>query len=142
MYLYGCSTEEIADTLMKYGRTTKPGNIKWTSSAVVGVLRNERHCGDVRAWKTYTLSFLTHKKAKNYGDMPQFYKREHHEPIISRDDFIAVQKMLDNAKYGRSFLPQLRVSTDGLLCGFVSVNPRWASFTADDYRKAPASVLS
>jgi hypothetical protein len=128
---------------MKYGRTTKPGNVKWTSSTVILILRNERHCGDVLAWKTYTLSFLNHKKAKNHGDMPQFYKRENHEPIVSRDDFIAVQQMLDNAKYGSSsFLPQLRVSTNGLLRGFVSVNPRWASFTADDYRKAPASVLS
>ena len=67
--------------------------------------------------------------------------RDHHEAIISRDDFIAVQRLISNAKYGCSrILPQLSVIHEGALKGFVIINPKWAAFTADDYRNASASV--
>lgn len=141
MYLYGYSTEIIAQTLTALNRPTKLGNTKWSSSTVLGILRNERHCGDVRAWKTHTPDFLIQKSVKNRNDKPQYYKRDHHEPIISRDDFIAAQQMIDNAKYrGNNLLPRLRVVSDGALRGFVSVNPRWGGFNAEDYRAASASV--
>jgi hypothetical protein len=49
--------------------------------------------------------------------------------------------MLANTKYGRqSFLPQLQVISGGMLHGFVSVNPHWAAFTAEDYRAASESA--
>ena len=49
--------------------------------------------------------------------------------------------MISNAKYGnKGFLPELQVISSGVLKGYVSVNPRWAGFTADDYRAASASV--
>ena len=141
MYLYGYDTKIIAETLTTLGRSTKLGHIKWSSSTVVSILRNERHCGDVRAWKTHTPDFLSHRKIKNRNAKPQYYKRDHHEAIISRDDFIAAQQMLDNAKYrGGKFSPQLRVISDGALRGFVSVNPRWGAFKADDYRAASAGA--
>jgi len=143
MYLYGHSTERIAETLMALGRPTKLKNTKWSSSTVLGILRNERHCGDILTSKTWTPNFLNHKSIKNQNDRPQYRKRGHHEAIISRDDFLAVQRMIANAKYGSSgFLPRLQVNSAGALRGFVSVNPRWGAFKADDYRKASASVLA
>ena len=143
MYLYGYSTDEIAGTLMSLGRLTKLNNTKWTAGTVLGVLKNERHCGDVLGWKTCTPNFLDHKSVKNRNEHPQYYKRDHHDSIISRDDFLAVQKMIANAKYGgKGFLPKLQVNSAGALRGFVSVNPRWGAFKADDYRNASASVLA
>ena len=63
--------------------------------------------------------------------------------IISRDDFIAVQRLISNAKYGnKGFLPELRVIPDGVLKGYIPVNPRWAGFKADDYYAASNSVDS
>ena len=67
LYLYGYSTSEIAEILTRQGRKTYLGNIKWTSNAVVQVLRNERHCGDVLTRKTFTPNYLTHKAKKNKG---------------------------------------------------------------------------
>lgn len=64
LYLYGYSTSEIAEILTRQGRKTYLGNIKWTSNAVVQVLRNERHCGDVLTRKTFTPNYLTHTKQK------------------------------------------------------------------------------
>ena len=141
MYLYGYSTQEIANTMTELGKRTYLGNVKWSPNSIVQVLRNERHCGDVLTRKTWTPSYLTHKSRKNRGDRPQSLYRDHHEGIVSRDDFIAVQRMLNNAKFGgRSFIPELRVIDSGLLKGFVTVNPRWAGFKPADFYHASASV--
>ena len=141
MYLYGYSTQQIAEAFIALGRKSYLGNIKWTSNAIVQILRNERHCGDVLTRKTFTLSYRTHKTAKNNGDRPQSRYKNHHEAIISRDDFIATQRMLDNAKFGnKSILPELRVIDDGILKGFVTINPRWAGFKEFDYYQAAKSV--
>lgn len=92
MYLYGYSTAEIADTLTELGRKTYLGNVTWTSGAVVQVLRNERHCGDVLTRKTFTPNFLTHLSKKNRGDRMQSIYHNHHEAIVSRDDFIKMSR--------------------------------------------------
>lgn len=141
MYLYGYSTSDIAAALTELGRKTYLGNVKWTSNSIVQVLRNERHCGDVLTRKTFTPNYLNHKARKNRGDRPQSLYRNHHEGIVSRDDFIAVQHLLNNSKYGnRSILPELRVIDSGLLRGFVTINPRWAGFKPADYYQASASI--
>lgn len=141
MYLYGYSTQEIANTMTELGKRTYLGNVKWSPNSIVQVLRNERHCGDVLTRKTWTPSYLTHKSRKNRGNRPQSLYRDHHEGIVSRDDFIAVQRMLNNAKFGgRSFIPELRVIDSGLLKGFVTVNPRWAGFKPADFYHASTSV--
>ena len=142
MYLYGYSTTEIASTLTELGRKTYLGNVNWTSNSIVQVLRNERHCGDVLTRKTFTPNYLTHKARKNRGDRPQSIYRNHHQGIVSRDDFIAVQHLLNNSRYGnKSILPELRVIDCGLLRGFVTINPRWAGFKPVDYYRASASIL-
>ena len=141
MYLYGYSTSDITAALTELGRKTYLGNVKWTSNSIVQVLRNERHCGDVLTRKTFTPNYLNHKARKNRGDRPQSLYRNHHEGIVSRDDFIAVQHLLNNSKYGnRSILPELRVIDSGLLRGFVTINPRWAGFKPADYYQASASI--
>ena len=141
MYLYGYTTTEIAEALTELGRKTYLGNVNWTSNSIVQVLRNERHCGDVLTRKTFTPNYLNHKSRKNKGDRPQSLYRNHHEGIVSRDDYIAVQQMLNSSKYGnRSILPELRVIDSGLLRGFVTINPRWAGFKTADYYQASASI--
>ena len=125
----------------KYGRKTKKGNIKWSPSSILQILQNERECGDIIARKTWTPNYLDHKTKKNRGDKPQYGMKDLHEGIISRDDFIAVQKLIRNAKYkNKGFLPELRVVVDGALKCFVTVNPRWVAFTMDDYIQASVDI--
>lgn len=141
MYLYGYSTQQIADALIALERKSYLGNIKWTSGSVLQILRNERHCGDICTRKTYTPNFRDHKSKKNEGQRPQSWYYNHHPAIISRDDFNAVQRMLDNAKYGnKTILPELRVIDNGILKGFVTINPRWAGFKEAEYYQAAKSV--
>lgn len=139
-YLYGYSTAQIAELLTELARPTKKGNTVWSSRSVLSVLQNERHCGAVLARKTYTPNYLDHRARKNRGERNQYRYSDDHEAIISPTDFVAVQRKISNAKYGGIGLPQLHVITEGALCGFVVVNPRWASFTAEDYLAASAEV--
>ncbi len=141
MYLNGSSTQQIADSLTDLHCKTKKNNYIWSASTILQILQNERHCGDVLARKTWTPNYLDHKSRKNNHDRNQYRKIGHHEAIISRDDFIAVQKLITNAKYGnKELLPELQVIQKGSLRGFISINPRWSGFKVTDYFEASQSV--
>ena len=49
LYVNGYSCAEIAHILTAYRRKSKLGNTEWVGSSIVGVIENERHCGDVVA---------------------------------------------------------------------------------------------
>ena len=141
MYLYGFSSQQIADELNKLEKKTYYGKGGWLSSVVLGILRNERHCGDVLTRKTYTPDFHDHISRPNRGDRPQSRYYDHHESIVSRDDYIAVQHMIQNARFrNKSVLPELSVIEDGILKGFVVIHPRWAAFKEAEYMQAARSV--
>lgn len=144
MYLYGYSTKQIAEKLIKLSRRSYLGNIKWTANGVASSLRNERYCGDVltrKRYKVFAPDANEQKTFKNRGEKPQSYYKGEHDAIVSRDDFLAVQRIMDNAKYGgSSHLPELKVIPEGLLKGYVVVHPRWGSFTKEDYLNACKSV--
>ena len=144
MYLYGYSTKQIAETLIKLSKRSYLGNIKWTANSVASSLRNERYCGDVltrKRYKVFAPDVNEQKTFKNRGEKPQSYYKGEHESIVSRDDFLAVQRIMDNAKYrATSYLPELKVIPEGILKGYVVIHPRWGSFTKDDYISACRSV--
>lgn len=141
MYLYGYSTTAIAELLTKLERRTKRGNTRWSAGSVLQVLQNERHCGEVLAHKTWTPNYLNHKSVKNRQNRPQYRKRNHHEAIISRDDFIAVQSLITNAKFGhKGYLPSIQVIETGALRGFVAINTKWSGFDKQDYFDAVKHV--
>ena len=144
MYLYGYSTQQIAEILIRLSKRSYLGNVKWTASGVADTLKNERYCGDVRTRKRFKLfaaDVTSQKTFKNRGEKPQSYYKNEHDAIISRDDYLAVQRIMSNAKYGgTSLLPSLQVIPEGLLKGFVIVHPRWGSFQKDDYLQASRSV--
>lgn len=143
MYLDGHSCQEIADLLTRYNRKTKKGNITWSPSSILKILQNERHCGDIWARKTWTPNFLNHKSKKNNQNRNKYFQGNHHEAIISRDDFMAVQELIKNARYKNSdFLPELRVITEGILKGYVCIKPKWAGFKSEDYIEASRSTYS
>lgn len=143
MYLSGKNCSYIANKLTEYGRKTKLGNTVWAPGTIYQILKNERYCGDVLAHKTFTPDYLTHKSVKNEEDRPQYYQEDHHEAIISRNDFHAVQALLDQNKFGcKKLLPELKVIDEGVLKGFVQINPFWLGFTESDYYNACHSVLT
>ena len=140
-YLYGYSSQQIADALTQLECFTKKGNQFWSAGSVLQILSNERYCGDVLARKTFTPNYLNHKSKKNNHDRNQYRQKNHHEAIISREDFFAVQKLIRNAKYGnKGYFPEMHVIRTGILRGYVSVHPRWAGFNEQDYYLACSST--
>lgn len=141
-YLYGYSSQQIANALTDLERLTKRGNDVWSSGSVLQILSNERYCGDVLARKTFTPNYLNHKSKKNNHDRNQYRQKDHHEAIITREDFFAVQKLIRNAKYrNKGYFPEMPVVKTGYLKGYVVVHPKWAGFTVEDYYMASNSVF-
>ncbi len=140
-YLYGYSSQKIADALTELDRYTKKGNNIWSAGSVLQILTNERYCGDVLARKTFTPNYLNHKSKKNNHERNQYRQKDHHPAIISREDFFAVQKLIRNAKYGnKGYFPEMRVITNGILKGFITIHPKWAGFNEEDYYLASGSI--
>ena len=142
LYINGWSTKEIAELLTEYGRTTKLGNEVWNPTSVDGVIENERHCGDVRARKTYTPDFKTHKSEKNRQNRRQYIQRDHHEAIVSRDVYNAANLLKSSKQYASKSrpLPVLSVIDGGILSGFVPIDKSWSGFSTEDYKAACESV--
>ncbi len=154
LFVAGFSVRDIAELLTDLDRKTgynKQRNKKhgvvpeykttWSNNGVVEILRNERHCGDVLARKTYTPNFKTHKSVKNRGQRAQVRKRDHHQAIVSRAVWEAANKKLD-LMYGQQNkpFPTLKVVDNGALCGFVPVNRNWGGFSSNDFKIACESV--
>ena len=138
--LSGMSVREIADTLTELaiptGGRRKDGiyNTHWTDSRVISILRNEKHCGDVLARKTYTKSFKDHKARKNTGQKNKYYQAGHHDAIVTRTVWNAAQRILNSHRYGHDgvYLP-MHIVDSGPLTGYISLNRSWGGFEPDDY---------
>ena len=144
----GGTPEEIADVLTEMaiptGGRRRDGtlNTHWTSSGVVSIMRNEKHCGDVLARKTYTPNYKDHKAKKNNGKKNKYFQPDHHDAIVSRAIWNAAQRILNSRKYGHegTYLP-MRFIDRGPLTGYISMNRAWAGFDFEDYYRAAQIVM-
>ena len=88
--LSGKGTHAIADDLNRCGIPTKR-NGRWTATTIRGMLSNEKYVGDCLFQKTYSDSrFVRHN---NHGEQTQYLVKDHHEAIISREDFEAAHAL-------------------------------------------------
>ena len=144
MYLAGTSASEIARTLTKLGRPTGKDNLTWSSGSVMNVIRNEKYCGDIFGQKTFVVDFLEHKRAKNEGQKWIHYMADHHEGIITRDEYVRALLMSKANRNSRHFNPdyEMRVIHEGLLTGFIPVNCAFGGYDAGHYLAASGSVES
>ncbi len=91
-YLEGASYRDICNGLMADGILTGAGKKKWIPSTIHKILSNEKYIGDALLQKTYTVDFLSKKRVKNNGIVPQYYVENSHEPIIPRELSMQVQE--------------------------------------------------
>lgn len=66
----------------------------WSSEMVRKVLKNEKYCGDLLQKKYRTVDYLSHRKVRNDGAEEQIFLRDHHEAVVRREEFDAVQEEL------------------------------------------------
>lgn len=104
-YLYdGKGSTRIAHNLSERGIPTLKNRV-WSPQHVLKILANEKYVGDLTQWKVYKPNVLAEKTKINRGDNPDaplITVRNHHEGIISRDLWNAVQaERLDRSKRTR-----------------------------------------
>ena len=117
-YLSGWSQEQIAAFLTDIGCKTKSGGTEWNTGSIGYILTNERYCGNVLTWKTFTADLYEHKHKKNRQDRDQYLYKDRHEAIVSVETFESVQVLLENRRHHvRGGLPQMQVIDEGTTKG-------------------------
>lgn len=90
-FLAGSSVRMICTSLREQGVPTGRGNGEWSFASVRSILTNEKYCGDVMLQKTFISDCISRKVIRNNGQLPKYLIQNHHEPIVSRQTFDAVQ---------------------------------------------------
>ena len=93
-YLEGKSLVGIGRDLEKNGILTAAGKPRWRPETIKKILLNEKYIGDALLQKTFTVDFLTKKRVKNEGHVPQYYVENSHEAIIPKELFLQAQEEL------------------------------------------------
>lgn len=79
---------------------------QWQSTVILRILRNEKYCGDLVQRKTYTPDYLSHEKKYNHGEEDFIIIKNHHAPIISREQFEKANRLLDERSKTQSGKPK------------------------------------
>ena len=104
----GKGSSVIARELEEAGIPAPSRAARWSHTAILRILRNEKYCGDLVQKKTFTPDYLSHKKEYNRGREAFVALQDHHEPIVSREVFNAAQSEL--ARRSRSCGQKARYS--------------------------------
>lgn len=85
---------KIKAELESNGIPSPSGNAQWCKRTIGTMLSNEKYYGDVMVLKTYSSGFPVNRRVRNSGiedSHPIYLVERHHEAIISREMFDAVQ---------------------------------------------------
>ena len=126
-YKDGASLRNLKDWLEENQIKTVLGTDDWSISVIKGILTNEKYCGDVLLQKTFCTDVISKKIVKNVGQMAQYYMPDHHEAIVSREQYNAVKAEMarrsalrspsKEAVTGRSCYTSKYALSDRLFCG-------------------------
>ena len=96
-FLDGKSRLETEREFAAEGITTS-GGYRWKDSNIKVVLTNITYTGNMLFQKEFIESSLTHKRKKNRGELPQYWVKNTHEPIIDKTTFDYVQQEMTRRK--------------------------------------------
>ena len=126
-YKDGASLRNLKDWLEENQIKTVLGTDDWSISVIKGILTNEKYCGDVLLQKTFCTDVISKKVVKNVGQLAQYYMPDHHEAIVSREQYNAVKAEMarrsalrspsKEAVTGRSCYTSKYALSDRLFCG-------------------------
>ena len=101
-YLTGASLRMIQDTLEGEQVLNVAGKPEWSLNVIRNILTSEKYCGDVLMQKTYISDCISRKTIRNNGQLPKYLLPDHHEAIVDRQTFDAVQAEMARRSAGRS----------------------------------------
>jgi len=117
LFLQGRSPYQIAKLLTEEGIPTPGGKTVWGKAVVQSILTNEKYKGDALLQKVYTPDFLTKKKKKNEGEVPQYYVENDHPAIIEPDVFDRVQRLMELRTPGKNRKSSATTFSSKIKCG-------------------------
>ncbi|NLC14144.1 MAG: recombinase family protein, partial [Chloroflexi bacterium] len=139
-FLAGRASADIANLLTDIKCHTKTGSTEWNEGSINYILKNERYCGNVLTWKTFTADLYEHKHKRNKQDRDQYLYVNHHKAIIPLEKFEAAQVLLQNKKYHVRSLPAMHIIDDGVFRGFIPINHHWPNDDPNTYYDASNSI--
>lgn len=101
-YLAGASYRMIQDWLREEQIPNTLGKPEWSIHGFRNILTNEKYCGDVLCQKTFTQDCISKKVVRNTGQLPMYLIQNHHEGIVDRKTFDAVQTEMARRNAGKS----------------------------------------
>ena len=103
-FLDGETPSRIARDLTRAGYKSPSGKQRWSTSTVQSILKNERYKGMAILQKSFTTDFLTKKKKRNEGELPQYKVEGSHPAIIAPETWDLVQlEMERRSRLGSRF---------------------------------------
>ena len=117
LFLQGKTPYAIAKILTDSHIPTPGGKEKWGSRVVESILTNEKYKGDALLQKVFTTDFLTKKKRKNEGQVPQYYVAGDHPAIIEPEIFDQVQLMMEVRKQNLGQTSSVSIFSGKIICG-------------------------
>ena len=97
-FLDGKTTDYIKRIFEKEGIKNWNRGTKWQATTLMSMLENEKYKGDALLQKSYTVDFLTKKRAPNKGEIQMFYVEDDHDAIISKRIWECVQLEIKRRK--------------------------------------------
>ena len=82
------------------GKKTQPNPYRWCKTTIGKILTQQEYCGDVINFKTYSRSFRNKTRIENPQENWAVF-RDVHEPIIDRETFEEVQKIVNKVRQRR-----------------------------------------
>jgi DNA invertase Pin-like site-specific DNA recombinase len=114
MYLDGMGMRKIQFELEKAGRLTATGLTNWSCANIGRILNNPFYSGTVVYRKQFVPDYLEQKKINNFDYVDKVVVEGTHEPIITKEEFEQVQKILStkSASVGNKGARGRHVSND------------------------------
>ena len=94
LYLAGNGYQKIKKQLEKDGDLTAMGKSLWHYATIGHILKNRLYCGELEYRKEYVPDYLEQKRAKNNGELERVIVEGRHQPIVTKEEFERVQKMM------------------------------------------------
>lgn len=85
LYIQGYGAPTIRRRLIETGAKNKKGEVVWHDHGIMGIIKNEKYKGDLMMGKTFTVDPISKRRLSNMGEEEQYYIRDHHEAIVSRE---------------------------------------------------------
>lgn len=112
-YLAGGSLRQIVAGL-ETDHIPSPTEKGWSINVIRNILTNEKYAGDVIRQKTFVADPISKRVVKNTGQLPMYLLKNHHEGIVDKATYNAVQA--EWARRNAKRTPSVKTAPTGKGC--------------------------